>query len=529
MTNSKYPFTILALAPFCPVPESQRSPEIVSANLETMDEAVATLGPRLFIPVPGDLCPEGSLTIDFNSIKDFRPHVLVKKIPFLKRLHDAGKYIDEAMTAGIPVERVAQRLKADWSDLPLDLSVESDTPQSRAQTSSAVDDILSMVAASGSPGNQSVTTSNQVKSWKARIESILSGLLECVFSDPSFRTYESAWSGAKLLARQGMIKEGEDVVLKMAPISMDALSDSLDSLATELTADLPDLILIDLPLDSTTRSMELMEKVADFADTLMVPTITWITPHFFHLEEWKQIHRVSYLSHYMEDAGYAKWRKLREHAGSDWLVVTCNRFLGRLPYGDDNPPRGTFFKEKDPVWLSPVWALGALVAQSVDNFGWPTRFTDYVKVSLHDLPVGDFCDGEASAVEAVFSEDRIAQFVEAGITPLVGAGMKDVAFTARETTLAGGSLKFQFFFSRLIGFLIRQREELGDAFQGDPSGTLEQSLSSFFQQTGHRAPEDLSITAGRLDPGSPVPLKITLTPPYSVLPTSQKLEFTFSW
>ena len=67
--------------------------------------------------------------------------------------------------------------------------------------------------------------------------------------------------------------------------------------------------------------------------------------------------------------------------------MTANRFLTREPYGDESPPRTAFFREPAPLWISPVWALGTLIAKSVSAYGWPSRFTDYRRIALEDLAV----------------------------------------------------------------------------------------------------------------------------------------------
>jgi len=227
---------------------------------------------------------------------------------------------------------------------------------------------------------------------------------------------------------------------------------------------------------------------------------------------------------------YAKWRKLKEHTGGDWLVMTANRFLGRGPYGDDNPPRTVFFKEHKPPWISPVWALGALMAESVVKYGWPTRFTDYRNIALNNLAVGPLGGEEAGSTEMVFSEERIMQFVESGITPLTGAVRKDTAFIPKEAILSGGSLKFQLFFNRIIAYLFSLRKEIGElAGDADLGTRLKSALAELFQHSGHEPPADISVQVEQPEPGEQIPLRIAFTPSGAILPTSERLEFSLAW
>jgi hypothetical protein len=522
------PFTILALAPFGRISGDGPSSKPVAMNMTSLGEGVENLASTLSIPAPKELCPSGAVSFNPSRIKDFRPSALVHTIPYLKSLSDAAEMIEQAVSEGLQAEEIARRVRSRWPELPLDLSISQDTP--RLRENSAVDDILSMVAMTGKAGAGLTPGAGGPGNWKEQIDSVLASLLEKIFADEGFRSMEAAWRGLETAVKQGPVQEGERVVLKAASISGDTLNVVLDNLTRELGDEPPNLILIDFPFDNTPPSIELLEKVADFASTLLAPTAVWIGPRFFHLESWKEFSKLGYLNHHLEDAAYAKWRKLKEHPGGDWLVMTANRFLIRGTYGEANPPRPVPFSEHDPPWVSPVWALGTLVAKSVMIHGWPARFTDYRTISLGDLAVVAFGDEGPAATEAFFSEDRISQFIEAGITPLAGAIRKDTAFMPRETTLSGNSLKFQLFFNRIVGFLFGLKEEMGDAaYQSDLGTQLSSALSELFRGTGHEPPADLSIHAEAAEPGKPIPLRIAFTPPGSILPTSERLEFSLAW
>ena len=256
----------------------------------------------------------------------------------------------------------------------------------------------------------------------------------------------------------------------------------------------------------------------------------WINPRFFHLENWGNLNKIPYLKNHIEDAAYAKWRKLKDLPGTDWLSFNCNRFLSRFPYSRDNKPGTVFFQEKEPLWISPVWALGTLAAQSIATFGWPCRFTDYTSINLKDLAVADFIGNRPLSTEMTLSEDRIMEFIEIGITPLQGVQGKDTAFIPRETTLARGSLKYQFFVSKILTFFLWCRNNMDEEMQeGDLGVNLKEAFKLFWKQTGHTPPGDLEITADSYAEGKPVPVTIEMTPPQSILPGGQRLEMTFQW
>jgi type VI secretion system protein ImpC len=367
--------------------------------------------------------------------------------------------------------------------------------------------------------------------WKRQVDNLLSANIACIFTNEIFLAFEAAWRGVECLCRRGGVREeGGRVALKIVPVSAANLSATMESLAVALAADTPDLMLIDLPLDNTPGGSETLESIAAFASTLLTPAAAWITPAFFHLHNWRELHRLPYLKHHLDDAVYAKWRKLREQPSGQWLALTCNRFLTRAPYGEDNRSHAVAFTETKPLWISPVWALGTLAAQSVHQFGWPSRLTDYMGVRLKDLAVSIRADEKAAATETIFPDDRIRQFVEIGITPLTGAPGQDVAFMPKAAVASGTSLLTQMFFSRIIGFLIRIREGYDEGSQKvEPDRFVAESLAAFFEATGQESPDDLMVTAGPGgEEGSPS-LDIVFTPPPGIFPQTGKLAFSFSW
>lgn len=523
------PFTILVLAPFCPGQEDTGASKSVTLDIFSMDEAVEHLEPTVYVPVPRELCPAGSLTLSFKSIKDFKPDRIIANNDYLKSIHDAGQFIAEAIMTGSSVRDIAGRINTDWPDLPIEMTVtDTDIPQqSSGKSASLVDDILSMVAVPASP---QTTTSAGVQQWKECCDGLLSTLLEYVFNDDDFRICEASWRGIDCLVRRGKIKESEGLLVQAVPVTCDGLADTLEDLSTELAANPPNLVLVDVPFDNTVRSISILEKTITFANTLMIPTICWINHGFFHINTWDDLRRVSYLKHHLENAAYAKWRKLRDLPGSHWTAITCNRFLTRFPYKRDNGKGAYSFHEIEPLWLSPVWALGTLICQSISHFGWPCRFTDYMNINLADLALSDSENDIPTATEMILSEDRLAEFIEIGITPLQSGKGKDSAFIPKQSTLAGGSLRYQLFVSKVLGFLWWCRNNLDrDIRSGDIGTNLTTAFDLFWQNTGQPTPDDLEITAGTTGGLQSIPLTIRMTPPRSVLKDGHTLEMTFLW
>ena len=522
------PFAIMVLGPFAPVGTSRGKIERHSVTVESLDAALAAVAPRLWIPVPKEICPEGGLSIEPRRMKDLKAEGIAGCTPYLKDLRDAEEFIGQSRSRGMAPEKIAQEITSQWPAIPLDLSLS--VKGTKGSGSSAVDDLLSMVAMPDGPQTAS-TGGAGPEGWKGQLETLLAENLRHVFAHPEWRIFEAAWRGLEVLVRQGGIREGAGITVNIVPLSGETLQSVLKGLTSDLTTDLPGLILVDVPFDQTPRSLEVLGEVAAFAGQLLVPTAVWVTPRFFFLESWQKLQGLPYLRNHMEDnAAYAKWRGLRKNPDAHWLVAACNRFLARPPYGDDFPARIVPLEEDEALWVSPVYALGALVAQSVGAFGWPSRFTDYTAVKLENLPVLPVAGSGSATTESVIPDDRLRQLKEVGITPLAGASMKDIAFIPKETTVSGESLALQLFFSRIIGFLMRCRDDFYDRTPGvRVEEYVMEALAGLFRAAGDDPPEDLSVKAGASGDASPLPLEITFTPPKRALHGATSLSFAFAW
>jgi len=381
-----------------------------------------------------------------------------------------------------------------------------------------------MVALPGKPS----LSSGESKSLISQIDSLLRQILRHLFSFQKLRDLESVWEGLRMLIKQGGI-DGE-IIFEMVPVSFETLEETLNHLLTELVEDLPSLVILDLPFDNSPRSLELLEKVAQFAETLMSPTLCWITPKFFYLDRWDDLKRLSFLPHYLDEPAFAKWRQLKKTSSARWVVTSCNRFLVRYPYGPDNQPSLIRFEESDPLWVSPVWAIASLISQSFRKTGWPTRFTEWQNIRLENLALMMIEGNKSIPTEANFSDERIDQFIRAGIIPLVSSLNKDIAFIPAETTVAGSSLSYQLFLSRITHFLFWCKDHFEKDLQlQDLERNLRKAFSLFWEKSGNHIPKDLDISVIMPERDQSAIARIIIEPSHEILPSGERIELKLKW
>lgn len=154
-------------------------------------------------------------------------------------------------------------------------------------------------------------------------------------------------------------------------------------------------------------------------------------------------------------------------------------------------------------------------------------FTNHIDCFLENLPVFSNDNKSMAATQALFSEDRIAQLLEAGITPVVGPKNKDTAFIPEAVSLAGDPIRFQMFFNRIIGTLMAIQED--SAAIVDPEKEILSVIKNLFTRTGHPEPENLSVIQTLSESDGQGNFEISFVPPGSVPGVPNEMHFSFRW
>jgi len=521
------PYQVVAVAPFAPSVSPRLSRPYATDELDT---AMADLGAVLAVSVPRELFPATRVEVPIRQLRDFRPDQIARNVPALAAYREAAQHIRKALARRVDPQDVYAEATSRWPALPIPPPPPSGEAAVARARNEAIDDIFSMVALPGDDAAPATpaSTDHRASTWPDQMDVLLGRILSAVFADPGFRAAEAAWRGLATLTRQGPFPLGDGLRFRIVPAAADTLPDAMELLVRELAAAPPNLILVALPFDSSPRSLELMEQAAGCADTLQAPLVVELASAFFHLPGWPDITRLPHLPNYLEDAAFAKWRRLAEQPGGAWLAAICNPFAGREPYRSELGHGIAACDETEPLWVNPVWAVGALAAQSVARFGWPTHLAEWRQVALHGLPGVDTGD-RPTPTAAVFPRERLQQFRAAGIMPLAVEPGRAEAYLPHAVTVSGGRLEPALYLNRVVAFLLQLREAAGMLPSETVANEVAGALTLLFAAAGGGDPAELSVKAAPAVPDGSVPLYIRLAPPPSVLPSAEPLEFTFTW
>jgi type VI secretion system protein ImpC len=521
MQIPRVPFKLLVMASFLPEDHPPWHTRPLRIERLEFDRAIEELQPTFYVSIPRESFPAEHLEIKIKKLKDFHPDGLVQTIPFLKNICAAKEFVQVSVKKGLSADEINTGLRQ-WQDLP-PIKIEP-TSKKPSHPRSSVDSILDMVDLPDSSGSEAT----QSKDGVAQLEDLLQNILKHIFLSETFRTLESSWRGLKLLLQN--VNQSADVAVEIVPVHADTLEQALEAVTPELISATPSLILVDLSFGSSPRSLSLLEQIAKLAETLLIPAIVGIGPSFFHLNTWQELKRLAFLPHYLQEPPYSKWQRLKQTPAARWLVSTCNAFLIRYPYGSDNPPRRVRFKEQQLLWTSPVWALGCLIAQSFTKTGWPTRLTEWQHIRVEDLPLHTADSNHVIPTETHFDRNRMDQMIRSGIIPLANQINKDFVFAPAETTVGGGSLRYQLLISRITHLILWCRDHLPRDLAGTAlASELRQAFAHFWEACGRIGPQQLDISAEEPDSDGRIPIRIELHPSREILSSREKVELNFFW
>jgi hypothetical protein len=521
MQTPMLPYKILVLAPFKAGEVNTVFENRITVNKDELDIVLSELGVALYVPIPQNLCPAGGIDLQFKSMKDFHPDGILANNPFLRNLMEAGKYAVDAPSQGFSDAQIVEKLNQ-WQGIPK--LIQPTTIEKPAKKSEdAINNILDLVALP-----EERPTAASPLSPKTQIDTVVNQVLDHIFADEGFQELERVWRGLQCLIKQ--VKREIPVEIEIQSVTQDSLQATIGKFTAELMDDLPSLVLVDIGFDNSARSLEMLESVAVFSETLMLPSVVWLSHRFFYLTSWNDIKTLGFLPNHIDDPAYAKWRRLKESSEGKWVVALCNRFLNRYPYGPDNKPRSAKVKETDFPWTSPVWAFGAMVCQSIGLFGWPTHISDWHRVLLEDLALCGEDPLNPIPTEANFTRDRIEQFLRIGIMPLVGRKKQDTAFFPDETTVGGEYFSYQILLSRVTHLILWCQDNFPKTLSPEElKKYFEKAVSKLFEGDGGIEIDQLEIQTKRPTETDRISVHISVKPSRKVLHSGKRIEMDFLW
>ena len=418
----------------------------IEIDRDNFDDVMNGLGVKLNIEAAGG-------ELEFNSLDDFHPDEIYKRVPVFSELRDLRKRLRNSDTFNSAAREVRE-----WSAA---VDTPAPEPAPAVETSAPADNLLDAILAKPEGGaaapkpavssDLSRLVSDLVRphlinideseqsAMVAAVDEATSALMRRILHDRHFQELEAAWRGLFFLVRR--TETASDLRIYILDISKDELASDLRNsdgpmgsyvskfFAAGKNEDPWSAIVGNYAFLPNVDDIAALIRVAKAGAAVRTPFISHIRPDvigvrslFDHPDsaEWDMSGN--------SDSGKL-WNALRGMPEAEYLGLTMPRFLARLPYGQDTEPSETFdleefsseFGHDDYLWSNGAFVTAQLLAQTYRELSWD--FGQRFVQDVDGLPLHMYKkDGQSvyqSCAEVQLSQSEAEQLMEYGVMPIV--------------------------------------------------------------------------------------------------------------
>jgi type VI secretion system protein ImpC len=269
-------------------------------------------------------------------------------------------------------------------------------------------------------------------------------LLNRVLHHPRLRQLEASWRSLDKLLQQ--FRHSDRVEVRVLHRSQQELSDELTQTAL-LDSDLFELVysselgqyggqpysalLLDYEWQMTTTQLQLLESLGHLGQLAHLPVLTAISAAAFGMKDFSASLTQEKLDEISTGRRYLKLRQLMASSAARYLLLGLPRVLLRPPHQlhlgqawfQEVAEKG----EEPLVWGNPAYPLAGMLLHSFQQLGAYTGLLEtrgsqdrlYQPLQLYTAHLGQ------APLETQWSQARVAQMTQLGLTPLVAGGQGD--------------------------------------------------------------------------------------------------------
>src|SRR5215471_10009078 len=187
----------------------------------------------------------------------------------------------------------------------------------------------------------------------------------------------------------------------------------------------------DYYFDHSAPDTELLGQMAQIGASAHCPFIAGASPSLMQMESWQELANPRDLTKIFGTPEYAPWRSLRESEDSRYIGLAMPRFLGRYPYGKNNPVEEFDFQEDTEgaqhdkfTWVNSAYAMAVNITRSFKMYGWCSRIRGVESggavegLPVHTFPTDDGGVDMKCPTEIAITDRREAELAKNGFMPL---------------------------------------------------------------------------------------------------------------
>ena len=196
----------------------------------------------------------------------------------------------------------------------------------------------------------------------------------------------------------------------------------------------------DFYFDHSAPDTELLGQMAQISAASHCPFIAGVSPTIMQMGSWQELANPRDLTKIFGTPEYAPWRSLRESEDSRYIGLAMPRFLGRYPYGKNNPVEAFDFQEDTEgavhdkfTWVNSAFAMAVNITRSFKLYGWCSRIRGVESggavesLPVHTFPTDDGGVDMKCPTEIAISDRREAELAKNGFMPLLHRKNSDLA------------------------------------------------------------------------------------------------------
>src|SRR6201987_1191996 len=200
-----------------------------------------------------------------------------------------------------------------------------------------------------------------VEAMIAEIDRKLSEQINLIMHHEEYKTLEGAWRGLEHLVTN--TETDEMLKIRFLNISKKEIGRTLRSYKGVAWDQSPlfkkiyeeefgtpggqplGVLIGDYSFDHSPPDVEILNGMAKISAAAHAPFISGASPTLMNMETWQELSNPRDLTKIFGTPEYAPWRSLRESEDSRYIGLAMPRFLGRYPYGKNNPVEEFDFQE----------------------------------------------------------------------------------------------------------------------------------------------------------------------------------------
>jgi len=272
----------------------------------------------------------------------------------------------------------------------------------------------------------------------------------------------------------------------------------------------------DYQFNNSSNDIQLLKNISKVAASAHCLFFSSVDHNFFGFKSSDDMLKEN-LNKVFDQHEFIKWNSLRSSDESRYIGLVLNRFLLRLPYGEDNKVKSFNFKEdvlsdsENYLWGNPVYAFIANINKAFDDKGWGLNIIGPENGGkVENLPVHIYKTLTGShkriPTEILMSDTKEYEFAKSGFIPLVVYENQDFAvfFSAQSIQKATGyyddhdtanaklaaNIPYMLLLSRIAHYLkIKLRETTGKSI--DPEA-IKNGLTRWLNNLKSERPDNTS-------------------------------------